>query len=68
MRDDMAQSPMVLAGPDGMVDMSNPTMIAGTAQQADAVSRLRDMIAERETETVQILQDWMEEPQKTEQT
>lgn len=32
----------------------------------DAVARLRQMIAERETETVQLLQDWMEEPDKKE--
>ncbi|MFQ1700453.1 flagellar basal-body MS-ring/collar protein FliF [Loktanella agnita] len=28
----------------------------------DPVSRLRQMIAERETETIQILQDWIEDP------
>ena len=32
--------------------------------QSDAVARLRQMIAEREAETVQILQDWMETPEK----
>ena len=35
-------------------------------QPADAVDRLRQMITERETETVQILQDWMEAPNLTE--
>ncbi len=42
------------------------TMIEGTVAPPDAVARLREMIAERETETVQILQDWMEEPNPTE--
>lgn len=32
----------------------------------DAVSRLREMISERESETVQILQDWIEEPERRE--
>ena len=32
----------------------------------DAVSRLREMISERESETVQILQDWIEEPDRRE--
>lgn len=41
-------------------------MIEGAAAPPDAVARLREMIAERETETVQILQDWMEEPTTTE--
>jgi flagellar M-ring protein FliF len=36
----------------------------GGSSQTDAVARLRQMIAERETETVQILQDWMETPEK----
>jgi flagellar M-ring protein FliF len=29
---------------------------------ADPVSRLRQMISDRETETIQVLQDWIEEP------
>ena len=33
---------------------------------ADPVDRLRTMISERETETVQILQDWIQEPSSTE--
>lgn len=32
----------------------------------DAVARLRAMIAERESETVQLLQDWIEEPDRKE--
>lgn len=43
--------------------------IAGpTEPSPDAVARLREMIAERETETVQLLQDWMEEPDVKEPT
>lgn len=37
-----------------------------SASDEDPVSRLRKMISERETETIQILQDWMEEPETTE--
>lgn len=52
----------------GKMDDSFP-MIGSDAGDAvpgrdDAVARLRRMIAERESETVQILQDWMETPQK----
>jgi len=43
--------------------------IAGpTEASPDAVARLREMISERETETVQLLQDWMEEPDAKEAT
>ena len=34
--------------------------------EVDPVTRLRKMISERETETVQILQDWMEQPDEVE--
>lgn len=34
----------------------------------DAVARLREMIAERETETVQLLQSWIEDPERRENT
>jgi flagellar M-ring protein FliF len=34
--------------------------------EADPVTRLRKMISERETETIQILQDWMEQPEEPE--
>ena len=66
--DTPGQSSMVLTGPDGSTLSPGQQMIDGVAQPADAVTRLRDMIAERESETVQILQDWMEEPEKSEQT
>ncbi len=41
---------------------------SGTMDDADGdpVSRLRKMITDRETETIQILQDWIEEPDKKE--
>ncbi|SEW41373.1 flagellar M-ring protein FliF [Cognatiyoonia koreensis] len=47
-----------------MIDASPEATTQQTQQlpSADAVARLREMIAERETETVQLLQDWMEEP------
>ena len=31
-------------------------------EEEDPVARLRQMISERETETIQILQDWIEDP------
>nr|WP_272911503.1 flagellar basal-body MS-ring/collar protein FliF [Loktanella sp. M215] len=59
---------LALAGGGGfpMVGSDNTDdsgSFGGTAQ-ADAVARLRQIIAEREVETVQILQDWMESPEK----
>ncbi len=56
----MAEGEAVALGPEGAA------MIEGSVAPPDAVARLREMIAERETETVQILQDWMEEPTPTE--
>ena len=41
---------------------SNSLQITNAASTADPVTRLREMITDRETEAVQILQDWMEEP------
>lgn len=35
-------------------------------EDPDPVARLRKMISERETETIQILQDWMEQPDEVE--
>ena len=52
-----------------MGEMSDFAMGDGPALELpapDAVSRLRDMISERESETVQILQDWIEEPERQE--
>lgn len=50
---------------------SNTVAIAGgsrasAADETDPVARLRQMISERETETIQILQDWMEQPDEVE--
>jgi len=41
--------------------LEEPQFGAGD-QGSDAVARLRELIAEREQETVQILQDWIDEP------
>ncbi len=39
---------------------------AARKDESDPVARLRDMISERESETIQILQDWMEQPESKE--
>lgn len=50
-----------------LVDVTNdPEQLGGPTASPDAVARLREMIAERETETVQLLQDWMEDPDQKE--
>ena len=54
---------MSIEGPD-MGGMGFGDMNAAPAD--DAVSRLQQMIGDRETETLQILEDWMDEPEKTE--
>ncbi|MEY1557254.1 flagellar basal-body MS-ring/collar protein FliF [Yoonia sp. R2331] len=60
-------APLDVTGPEGAeAELSSAPLIEGTVAPPDAVARLREMIAERETETVQILQDWMEDPQSTE--
>ncbi len=51
-----------MSGPDGAPMAAGQQLIDGSSQPADAVTRLRGMIAERESETVQILQDWIEDP------
>jgi flagellar M-ring protein FliF len=43
------------------------TAAIGTEQSEDPVDRLRKMITEREDETIQILQNWMEDPAAKEQ-
>ncbi len=57
--------PMLSDGPDfggmGMVDFDSP---AGT--DADPVDRLRHLIEERKTETVEILRSWLEDDQERE--
>jgi flagellar M-ring protein FliF len=52
----------------GLIDATaRQNQLAGpTEASPDAVARLREMIAERETETVQLLQEWMEDPAKKE--
>ena len=60
---------MAIEGPGmggmGMGDMGMGDMGAGGD---DAVGRLRQMIADRETETLQILEDWMDDPAETAKT
>lgn len=61
--------PLTLEGSSGggfpmVTSDANDMGSFGGSSQTDAVARLRQMIAERETETVQILQDWMETPEK----
>jgi flagellar M-ring protein FliF len=55
---------MAIEGPDmggmGMGDMGSG--------EADAVGRLRQMISDKETETLQILEDWMEDQPETAKT
>lgn len=48
---------------DIMRDVADQAQLAApNTPSPDAVARLRQMITERETETVQLLQDWIEEP------
>lgn len=67
---------MAIEGPSGMgMGMGDMSMAMGDMDfdgnggvGDDPVSRLRSMIADRETETIQILQDWMEEPEQKAET
>ncbi len=56
--------PMAMAiGDDTMGDFMGGDMgMIGGGMDEDPVSRLRQMISERESETIQILQDWIEDP------
>lgn len=59
--------PMLTDGPDfggmGMVDFDSP--IGGTGTDGDPVERLRNLIEERKSETVEILRSWLEDdPEK----
>lgn len=55
--------PMAMAITDGnMSDFMGGDMGNLDVNDDDPVSRLRRMIADRETETIQILQDWIEDP------
>ena len=64
--DGMQAPAMAMMDTDSMFGGDMPLLGGGDSGSSDAVSRLREMIAEREQETVQILQDWMEEPEGTE--
>lgn len=69
---DSGLPPMMSAFPD-MMAIEGPGMGMGEGSFGDdggggddAIARLRRMIADRETESLQILEDWMEEPTETE--
>ncbi len=59
--------PMAMAiGDDSMGDFMGGDLSSTENGGDDPVSRLRQMITDRETETIQILQDWIEDPKPTE--
>ncbi len=59
--------PMAMAiGDDSMGDFMSGDLSSAANGGDDPVSRLRQMITDRETETIQILQDWIEDPKPTE--
>jgi flagellar M-ring protein FliF len=61
--------PMAMAiGDDSMGEFMGSDLSAMEGSSADPVSRLRQMITDRETETIQILQDWIEDPEPRERT
>jgi len=57
---------MQLAHDPMMFDALDSPQFDGADSGGDAVARLQQMIADREQETIQILQDWIEEPNKKE--
>jgi flagellar M-ring protein FliF len=63
--DDLAEfaPPMAMAiGSDGIGDFMGGDLGTMDDNDADPVSRLRQLISDRESETIQVLQDWIEEP------
>ncbi|SPH23429.1 Flagellar M-ring protein [Defluviimonas aquaemixtae] len=58
--DDGDEPPRDLA----VVTERGPHAAKGALREADPVARLRQMIAEREEETVEILRGWMEDPEE----
>lgn len=61
---DAEEPPMAMAiGDDTMGDFMIGDMGDAVGGDQDAVGRLRRMIADREPETLQILQDWIEDPE-----
>ena len=65
---DQTSQPIAIAGQQARNDgpIALPGTVAATKEDADPVTRLREMISERESETIQILQDWMEQPEEAE--
>ena len=49
-----------------MFDAIDSPQFDSGGSDGEAVDRLREMIADREQETIQILQDWIEEPKRRE--
>jgi len=68
--DDMlVDPPMAMAIGDGaMGDFMGSNLDDMGAGTADPVSRLRQMISDRQPETLQVLQDWIDEPAQPERT
>ena len=58
------REPAAGAGPDGVEN--RPLIESEPAPEPDPVTRLRQLIEERQDETIQILQDWIEEPEQKE--
>lgn len=53
-------------GPNGLLPTQSGSQQLLSGENEDPVTRLRQMISERESETIQILQDWMEQPEEVE--
>mgnify|MGYP005989894619 CR=1 FL=1 len=61
-----AAAPATQAIGGGAIAMPDQASQSSVPDQADPVERLRQMISERESETIQVLQDWMETPDSKE--
>ena len=59
-------APPAMAFPTAFPPMAQVASM-GDMSSDDPVDRLREMISDREDETIQILQNWMEDPSKKEQ-
>lgn len=65
---DQTSQPIAIAGQQSRNDgpIALPETKPSVKEDADPVTRLREMISDRESETIQILQDWMEQPEEAE--
>ena len=59
-------TPLDTSTPQSMTDAAGETIDAAGELEVDPVARLRRLIEERQDETVQILQSWIEDPDKKE--